>query len=187
VIYDSDPPVYEFTIDGKAFRVGAEHLMNSTAFELRFLQVFGRLTKLPSRKERAAWRDLVNGWLASAEHKTQPPEASRENQLREAIEDFIGDMQVGSEAKDLDRDRALLTADGRKAFKTKTLMKSLRSSWRDVGAHAVSVTLENMGLTYERPRFGGTQVRVWVCPDPSTNGKHTPEEGDDEGDDEVPF
>lgn len=185
VIYDSDPPVYDFHIDGKVMRVSSQQLQRSSAFELRFLEIFRRLVKLPSAKERAAWRDLVNSWLADAEHVEQPPEASRDFQLREAIEDFIADMQVGSEPQDLDRDRALLTPDGRKAFKTKTLMKALRANFRDIGSHTVSAVLRGMGLTYSRPRFDGTQVRTWVCPEPSTNGKHAPEgEADDE---EAPF
>jgi hypothetical protein len=183
VIYASNPPVYEFTIDGKVLKLSGEELLRVARFELRFFEAFTRMTKLPAPKEKAAWRDLVNGWLAKAERVEQPPEASREYQLREAIEDFVADMQVGSEILDLDRDRALLTEDGRKAFKTKTLMKALKANFRDLGGHSVTATLRAMGFDNARERWDGNQARVWVCAEPSTNGKHHPEE---DGSD-VPF
>ena len=184
VIYDSDPPVYEFTIDGRSLKLSAEQLLRVSNFERRFLEVFSRMTKLPAAKDKAAWRQLVNGWLAGAERVEQPPESSREFQLREAIEDFVTDMQVGSEYLDLDRDRALLTEDGRKAFKTKTLMKALRANFRDIGSHSVTATLRGMGFASERGRWDGKQARVWIYGEPSTNGKHEPQ-GEDDGD--VPF
>lgn len=191
VIYTSDPPVYEFVIDGRRMKLSAEQLLRVARFEQRFFEVFNRMTKLPSAKEKAAWRDLVNGWLAGAERIEQPPETSREAQLREAIEDFAADIQVGSDAADLDRDRALLTAEGDKAFKTKTVMKALKANFRDVGAHAVGATMRGMGLAYRKLRFDGTQARVWVMPVPSTNGKHDPNDDPnseaDEGGDDVPF
>lgn len=183
VVYTSNPPVYELTIDGRVLKLSSEELLRVSRFELRFFEAFNRMTKLPGPKQKEAWRDLVNGWLAQAEEIEQPPEASREYQLREAIEDVVTDMQVGSDLADLDRDRALLTEDGRKAFKTKTLMKALRQNFRDIGGHTVTATMRSMGFDSSRHRWDGSQVRVWVCAEPSTNGKH-PEPAQD---DDVPF
>src|SRR5262245_50714727 len=124
-VFSSVPPVYELTIAGKRFTLKTPQLLSRDAFTVAFVNMHRRVPALPKR-----WTDQVNAWLAEAEVVEQPPEASDEHALREAMQRVINDMPVSEEAGDLDHGKAVSLEDGDKAFKADAVLKLMLEDWK---------------------------------------------------------
>lgn len=178
-IYDSDPPVYVFTVGGKSIKLSSAELQIAAAFERRYMDALHRLPKMPNRQQHHLWRDLVNGWLATAEVVHQPAEASREHTVRGAIQEFLAGLMCGTEIDDLDRGRGIILENGQVMFKIRTLSRWLSREFRDLGTHAIAGTLREMGITNIRARIrrGEPQVRGWVATRQDANAAEQDQNG----------
>ena len=157
-IFDSDPPVYEFTIGGTVLKLGSSHLLSRAQFCARFLDGLRRVPALPSKAQ--AWRELVNDWLAHAEVVEQPPEASQAELLRQQIAAVIASLTIGDSADELDQGKGL-RHDGTLIFKTLTVLKLLKDTYGEVSAHVLCSYLRDLGFESKPVRLEGKLVRVW--------------------------
>lgn len=160
VIFTSNPPAYAFTIDGVELRLDAGDLLSRGAFVQRFLEGLHRIPTLPD-PEKHPWSKIVNGWLRTAERVEQPPEASKEGALREAVEHTITAVGVGDSVTDLDRAKAILLADGRIAFRLSALFAKFREEIPDARRHQVSRVLRELGFEPGSHRVGDRVYHLW--------------------------
>jgi hypothetical protein len=161
-IYTSNPPQYEFVIDGVVLKLTARDLQNRGAFGLRFLEALNRIPSLP---KPAGWSPLVNSWLAKAEKVEQPPDASQDGALREAVERAIEGLSIGEAVEDLDRGQALRLEDERLGFKTSAVLTALQSEPLDATRDAVCRVLKELGYASITFKFPTKAVRVWARPE----------------------
>jgi len=157
-VFASVPPVHELTIAGKSLTLKTPELLSRDSFTVAFVNVHRRVPTLPKR-----WADQVNVWLAQAELVEQPPEASDEHALREAVLRVIDDMPVGEESKDLDHGKALVFECGTKAFRVEALLKLLHDDWPHVRRNELCRVLREVGFDSSPRKVGAdrVQVRVW--------------------------
>jgi hypothetical protein len=161
-IHDSDPPIYELQIDGKPVRLSSEELKTSSKFSTKFMNAHRRIPSVPQSEDE--WHDTVNGWLATAELVEQPPEASQEFALREAVEGVVAGLPVGESAVDLDHGKAALI-DGQRFFKTDAVLKVLREDeWSGIDRSEVCRVLKALEYRSSTRKVGDGQARGWIRP-----------------------
>jgi hypothetical protein len=158
-VFASVPPVHEILIAGKSITLTTSQLLSRDSFTLAFVNTHRRVPTLPKR-----WSEQVNTWLAEAEIVEQPPEASDEHALREAVQRVIADLPVGEEVGDLDHGKAVLLEGGAKAFKVDPVLKLLLEDWKGLKRNDLCRVLKDLG--YESlPRKVGqerAQARAWA-------------------------
>jgi hypothetical protein len=158
-LFDSNPARYEFEIDGVTFVVASRELRSSRSFSIAVMDALHRLPLLPS--DEAEWRALVNHWLESAEVVEQPPDASFEPRLIEAVQRAVADLPVGDAAEDLDSGKAVTLTGGALGFKTQAILRCLRDDMPTIGAADVSRVLQGQGYVSGTASLNGTKFRVW--------------------------
>ncbi|MCC7015525.1 MAG: hypothetical protein IT454_23405 [Planctomycetes bacterium] len=158
-LYQSQPPIYHMRIEGVRLELSSGDLLTRGRFAQRFLEGLRRVPALPDGED---WRDLVNGWLASATLVEAPPDGSDEQVLLDSIQHAIENLPVGDERADLDRGKALKLDDGRTAFKARTVFALVREEWPTLKHGKLTNVLKALGFEHHMPKVDGTTVRVWV-------------------------
>ena len=115
--------------------------------------------------EQAQRGVVVSGYarphLAKAEVVEQPPEASDEPALREAVEDVVENLPPGSEALDLKHGKALELESGRRIFKPESVMRALREDFPMLRRHELCRVLKDIGFDTGVHSVEGKPVRAW--------------------------
>lgn len=164
VVTDSDPPVYRAHVDDHVLVLTVDDLLSPRRFERRFVAQLRRIPKLPGKGATVSWKELVNGWLAGAEVIHQPPDASPRGLLREEIVRVIDNLGETDAPADLERGKAI-RVDGRRGFKTRTVLRALReAAGGDPGTHEVCGLLRELGCENTLCRLDGARVRLWLAP-----------------------
>jgi hypothetical protein len=165
--FSSNPPIYEFTIDGKTFTASSTDLNSKRRFSVRFTDALRRIPKLMCTA--VEWTDVVNGWLARAEPVELPPEASDEQALRMKIERIITDLMIvcGDTLEDLDAGKCVALDDGRKAFKTDAIRRAIKEDEPELKPNQICRILRAFGYEHGPHRFQGAVVRAWTNPSES--------------------
>jgi len=158
-IFDSNPRVYELTINGVPLSLSTSEFISPRRFCIRFMDALNRVPTLPTKTD--AWRDQVNAWLAKAEIVEQPPEASASEKLRQEILIAIDNLSIGETADDLDREKALEHNEGL-IFKTRTLEKILKESYAEIKTEVLCQHLRELGLVSKTIRVEDKTVRAWT-------------------------
>jgi len=156
-VYASDPPVYEFLIDGQSCVFASGEILSERRFGARFFEKLLRVPVTPGDHDQ--WRAIVNGWMARAETIEQPPEASSSEMVREEIQRLIDDAGLGERPADLDRGE-VVEHDGVRVFKLAPLLRQLEQSF-DVTSHSIACDLRMLGFVSRSVRIGEHVVRVW--------------------------
>jgi len=160
VVYMSDPPHYEMAVGGQHFRLSAAQLLSPQAFERRYLEVLGRVPRLPGQK---TWHAIVNAWLAKAEKVEQPDDASTDGFARAEILRALEDMPRGTEAADLLHDR-VVDIGGRATFTLAAVRRRLRDAIGDVDQGLLAKYLRDVGCEPCQLRIDGEPRRLWRRP-----------------------
>jgi hypothetical protein len=179
VVSDSVPPVYQLHVDDHVLVLTVDDLLSPRHFEKRFVAQLRRIPHLPGKGAAMSWKDLVNGWLAAAEVIHQPPEASPRGLLKEEIARVIDNLGEAETPADLDRGKTF-RVDGRRGFKTRTVLRALReAAGGDAGTHDVCNLLRELGCENTLCRLDGARVRLWLAPaswtePPAADGEPSP-------------
>ena len=158
-IFDSDPAVYEFTIEGVTFQIKSSALKSPGAFSTRFMDALHRIPVVP---EAGDWAKIVNGWLHVAERVKQPPEASDEIALRDAVSRAVVNFVVGEDVEDLDRGKALELAAGALAFKVEPMLTKVKEQFPRLDRSNLCRVLKDLGFESKPRNFGGEHARAWA-------------------------
>ncbi len=157
-VFDSNPPIYELTIEGERLCLRSGQLACRRSFRTLFMNALRRIPTLPSE---ALWPDLVNAWLKDADVVEQPPEASEEPALREAAQDAIENLPEGSERIDLDHGKCLRLPNGEVGFKVVTLLRVLREDFPKLVRAELCRVLRDLGFENEPQTVEGKSTRTW--------------------------
>lgn len=173
-IFDSNPRVYELTIQGIPVSLSTGEILSPTRFQIRFVDALSRVPSLPNGK---VWRKQVNMWLAQAEVVEQPPEASEAAYLREEILMAINNLAVGESIDDIDRGKAF-QHEGALIFKTLPLRKLLKDTYGDVRSNILCMHLKGLGYVSKTVRVDGKVVRAWTGKGPGGDAQEGREAGE---------
>ncbi|MDF1561947.1 MAG: hypothetical protein P1V51_02815 [Deltaproteobacteria bacterium] len=149
-IYESDPVVVLFEVEGRTFEVNASQLATPTKFRERFINAVHRV---PTLQKGHAWTEWVNSVLENAERVEQPPEASTEAALREAVQDFISGLPDSDEPTALDS--RIYSQDREQFISLKIVLDGVKED-HDVTRTTLAATMRGLGHT------GGHRIRVEV-------------------------
>jgi len=165
-ILNSDPPSYQFEIDGThILRLTTEQLDSPRSFRRRYLEVIYKRCSVPTGKgSDFVWTTLVNHWLSMAAVVEQPEEASELGEIRVILRGILRDASRGETAADLKRGRVLAhpTKDGRFVVYGAKLNKLVREFHGEkIPANRIAEALRDLGCKSERVRLDSQQFRVW--------------------------
>ncbi|MCH7662443.1 MAG: hypothetical protein IH859_01065 [Chloroflexi bacterium] len=157
-LFNSNPAIYELTIEGKPLRFTSAQLQSARTFVTRFLDALNRIPSIPRKPQD--WAPIVNEWLKDPEVVEQPPDASEEYALCEAVQRAIADLPPGEEAEDLDHGKCLVL-DEYRVFKTDALMRVLLDDRPKLRREELSRVLRDLGYVPRTRRMAGKVVRGW--------------------------
>jgi hypothetical protein len=165
-ILDSDPPAWQFEIDGsKMLRLTTMDLDSPKRFRRRYLEVLFKRCSVPTGKgSDQIWSILVNHWMSMAEIVEQPEEASELGAIRVALRGILRDASRGETPQDLKRGRSLAhpSRPGTFIILGSALSTLLREAFGErIPPKQVGEAMHDLLCKAERTRVGSQQFRVW--------------------------
>lgn len=159
VIFDSNPPIYEFTAFERTFRVTADELASVKKFRVQFLSATHTVPATPGQDE---WQLWVNLLLDRAERREMPSEASTEPALREAVMAAIEDLPITDEIEEVVAGKAVDLGEGRKGFLQIAVRKVVKEDFPTLGRQDVARVLKELGYQSGAHRVGDRVLRLWT-------------------------
>lgn len=193
VRYDSDPPVWVFSVAGKEVVLCSADLIRRPTLLCKFTDALGHVPELPDKEEFLPW---VNSLLARTEVVDQPGDASPDEGIRQELLSIVTGMPEGEEAADLDRDQVIMR-DGRRHFKLRSVVRKLdETRHQGITEHKAAMHLRQLGAEPVQLRIGAEAgLRLWALtiaptspepeagtpplPDPTPRQESTPDEDAD--------
>jgi hypothetical protein len=157
-VFSSNPAVFELTIEGVELRLSASVLRSKSSFCIAYMNAHRRIPKLP---DDDVWPQLVNSWLAEAELVEQPPEASDEPALREAVEAAVANLPPGEAREDLDHGKCVALPNGRVLFKVTAVLRALREDFPHLRRSDLCRVLNDIGFASAAHTVESESVRAW--------------------------
>ena len=165
----TDPPRYEFAIDGTTVACSLEDVLNRTSFQARCMAVLHRIPDVPAGKGALQeWQGMVNSWLAMATRIVAPAEASPRLYERAAVSDGIaGLMVVSADAPDAAADfrrGCAVYRKGRVFIRLPSLMSRMRAEHPKMGPDDLADHLRLLGWVSCKIRLSGEEGKqAWYA------------------------
>ena len=181
VMYESDPPVYEVTVEGVKFQCGGPQLLSQASFKLLVMEKTKRV--IPTLKT-SVWEAILQERMLSMEVLPAPKDAGPAGQFYAHLDAFCTSRVTANTLDEILLGKPFVDHDTKRAFfRSSDLIRYLsQQGFREFPERRIWALLKNDGAEHHQFMVKGKCVTAWSIAAPKIQTEEhdlPPMEGDE--------